>query len=429
MSDYSTEASVTVNAIQGSMTGITALETGLVSINNQVQDIGRAITAQGNIMDTMIASVGVVAATGAVKAAEAFGDVEQSMKIVQMVSQQTSADIQYLTQQANQFSTQYRTDIDQITEGLQTLGRAGLNSASEQSEVLENGLQTAKLEGRELNSVLEELIQNTALLGGDLKSSKFGEQTDYINNLLVSTSMSAPIDTHDVSETLKYSGGMLAAAGGDINTAEGKRLIEDYMGSVAAFAQKGVTGSIAGTALRAFFNKPATQDSSVLEGLSQLHLRPEYLWEDGGERMKPVSEQIALIQGQMDKLNISTMDQMQIWSKIVGGKMGQQMMKLKSSDIKDLTKDIQNSASAEDLATKSMQTYESTVKEAQETAALAFRNFGEKVAKWLAPIVKIGTLILKIFAHPVGSYALFTGFLAILSKTVSIGIRYIRKLR
>lgn len=426
MSDYSTEASVTVNAIQGSMTGITALETGLVSINNQVQDIGRAITAQGNIMDTMIASVGVVAATGAVKAAEAFGDVEQSMKIVQMVSQQTSADIQYLTQQANQFSTQYRTDIDQITEGLQTLGRAGLNSASEQSEVLENGLQTAKLEGRELNSVLEELIQNTALLGGDLKSSKFGEQTDYINNLLVSTSMSAPIDTHDVSETLKYSGGMLAAAGGDINTAEGKRLIEDYMGSVAAFAQKGVTGSIAGTALRAFFNKPATQDSSVLEGLSQLHLRPEYLWEDGGERMKPVSEQIALIQGQMDKLNISTMDQMQIWSKIVGGKMGQQMMKLKSSDIKDLTKDIQNSASAEDLATKSMQTYESTVKEAQETAALAFRNFGEKVAKWLAPIVKIGTLILKIFAHPVGSYALFTGFLAILSKTVSIGIRYIR---
>lgn len=426
MSDYSTEASVTVNAIQGSMTGITALETGLVSINNQVQDIGRAITAQGNIMDTMLASVGVIAATGAVKAAEAFGNVEQSMKIVQMVSQQTSADIQYLTQQANQFSTQYRTDIDQITEGLQTLGRAGLNSASEQSEVLENGLQTAKLEGRELNSVLEELIQNTALLGGDLKSSKFGEQTDYINDLLVSTSMSAPIDTHDVSETLKYSGGMLAAAGGDINTAEGKRLIEDYMGSVAAFAQKGVTGSIAGTALRAFFNKPATQDSSVLEGLSQLHLRPEYLWEDGGERMKPVSDQIALIQGQMDKLNISTMDQMQIWSKIVGGKMGQQMMKLNSSDIKDLTKDIQNSASAEDLATKSMQTYESTVKEAQETAALAFRNFGEKVAKWLAPIVKIGTLILKIFAHPVGSYALFTGFLAILSKTVSIGIRYIR---
>lgn len=426
MSDYSTEASVTVNAIQGSMTGITALETGLVSINNQVQDIGRAITAQGNIMDTMIASVGVIAAAGAVKAAEAFGDVEQSMKIVQMVSQQTSADIQYLTQQANQFSTQYRTDIDQITEGLQTLGRAGLNSASEQSEVLENGLQTAKLEGRELNSVLEELIQNTALLGGDLKSSKFGEQTDYINNLLVSTSMSAPIDTHDVSETLKYSGGMLAAAGGDINTAEGKRLIEDYMGSVAAFAQKGVTGSIAGTALRAFFNKPATQDSSVLEGLSQLHLRPEYLWEDGGERMKPVSEQIALIQGQMDKLNISTMDQMQIWSKIVGGKMGQQMMKLDSSDIKSLTKDIQNSASAEELATKSMQTYESAVKEAQETAALAFRNFGEKVAMWLGPMVKIGNLILKIFTHPVGTMALFGGFLALLGKTVSIGIRYIR---
>lgn len=426
MSAYSSEANVTVNAIQGTTTGITALQTGLVSVNNQIQEIGNAITAQGNIMDTMIASIGVTLGSLAIDAANAFGEVEQSMKIVQMISQATSGDIRYLTEQANQLSVQYRLAIDDITEGLQTLGRAGLHSAQEQTEVLENGLQTAKLEGRDLNGVLEELIQNTALLGGNLKSADFGEQTDYVNDLLVATSLSAPIDTHAISETLKYSGGMLAAAGGDINTKEGKRLIEDYMGAVAAFAQKGVSGSVAGTALRAFFNKPATQDSSVLEGLSQIHLNPEYLWEDGGERMKPVSEQIGLIQGQMDKLNVSTMDQMQIWSKIVGGKMGQQMMKLDSSSIKELTNDIQNSASAEELATKSMQTFESAVKQMEQVAHSVFRGFGGEVAKALYVPIKLVTHLLELLNNPVGATLLFTGFVTILKKTLQIGWRFVK---
>ena len=99
------------------------------------------------------------------------------------------------------------------------------------------------------------------------------------------------------------------------------------MATIAAFAQKGVKGSLAGTALRAFLNKPATQDSSVLEGLSMIKLKPEYLWEEDENTMKPISEQIGLIQGQMDKLNISQMDRLQIWSKILGGKMGQQMIR------------------------------------------------------------------------------------------------------
>ena len=99
------------------------------------------------------------------KAAEAFGEFEQGMKIVQTVSNQTGGAIRELGDQANQLSITYRTAIGDITDGLQTLGRAGLNSATTKLEVLESGLQTAKLEGRSLNGVLEELIQNTAMLG------------------------------------------------------------------------------------------------------------------------------------------------------------------------------------------------------------------------------------------------------------------------
>lgn len=410
------EVTMMMSVVPGAMTGISTMMSGLVSINNVFLDMTRQIDATFGLIDSSVVTAGTVVAQLGFKAAEAFGEFEQGMKVVQMVSNQTSADMDILKQKANEFSVSYRTDIDQITEGLQTLGRAGLNSAAEQTEVLQNGLSTAKLESRDLNSVLEELIQNTALLGGNLKSSDFGEVSTYLNDLLVATSMTAPITTHDVSETLKYSGGIAAAAGANVNTDEGKALLEDYMAAIAAFAQKGVTGSIAGTALRAFFTKPASQDSSVTDALSSLHLKPEYLWEDDEQTMKPVSEQIRIIKNQMDELNVSTMDQLQIWSKIVGGKMGQQMMKLDSSSIKEITKDIQAADSAQSKAAGTFKTFQSNMKEMTEQGQVAFREFGENVTRVLNPLIGLITKFLEVLSNPVSSATLFVGFMAIIGQ-------------
>ena len=413
----------------GAMTGFAAMNAGLSSILNVFNGMTRAFDQQFGLVDAALTTTSVVVTQLGVDAMNAFGQFEQGMKIVQMVSGQTASDMDYLKQKANEFSVEYRTDIDQITEGLQTLGRAGLNTASEQAEVLENGLTTAKLEGRELNSVLQELIQNTALLGGDLNSNDFGEQSEYVNDLLVATSMTAPITTHDISETLKYSGGIAAAAGAKIDSEEGKAILEDYMGTIAAFAQKGVTGSIAGTALRAFLNKPATQDSSVTDALASIHLKPEYLWEDGEEVMKPISQQIALIQNQMDELNVSTMDRLQIWSKIVGGKMGQQMMKLDSESIKNITKDIQAADDAENLAANSMKTYEANVKAAKESVAGLQRNVGEKLVLVANPWLEMINKVLEFLNNDItgsvlaGSVIAFVGFLFTQIRKVASTIR------
>lgn len=407
-----------MSVLPGTMTGFAALNSGLVSINNAFLAMTSAFGREFGLMDTIIATTGVVVTQLGLDAMDAFGKFEQGMKIVQMVSGQTKSDIEQLSQAANQFSVQYRTDIDQITEGLQTLGRAGLNSASEQTEVLQNGLNTAKLEGRDLNGVLEELIQNTALLGGDLKSSEFGEQSQYVNDLLVATSMTAPITTHDVSETLKYSGGIAAAAGANIESEHGKEILEDYMGAIAAFAQKGVTGSIAGTALRAFFNKPATQDSSVTDALASIKLKPEYLWEDDEETMKPVSDQIEIITKQMDKLGVSTMDRLQIWSKIVGGKMGQQMMKLESDDIKELKKDIQAADDATSLASNSMKTYEANLKALGESGAVMERNVGRNLVFFANPILELLVKIVEFGNQDFMSLPISFSILGFLAATI-----------
>lgn len=406
---YSEDVNVNLNVLTGTMGGITAIMGGMSALTSSFGAMGTAAADTFGSLDGLLVSAAALITTFAVQSAEAFGQYEQGMKIVQAVSGQTGSAISELSEKANEMSIHYRTAIGDITDGLQTLGRAGLNSATTQIEVLESGLQTAKLEGRNLNSVLEEIIQNTAMLGGDLKSIDFGAQSEYLNSLLVGTSMTAPITSHDISQTLQYAGGTAAAAGANLDSAEGKKKLEDLMGTVAAFAQKGVTGSMAGTALRAFFTKPASQDKGVTEGLSRIGLSPEDLWEDGGNSMKSVSDQIALIQRQMDNLNMSTMDQVELWGKIVGPKMGQQMMKLDATSIKDLTRDIQSAKSAEDLATQTLQTYTQKLAEMQQQGDLAFRNLGEKAAFWLTPAVEIINKILGLLSHPIGSITAFAG--------------------
>lgn len=422
---YNEDVNINLNILAGAMGGITAIMGGMSALTSTFGQFGTtAADSFGSIEGILVSGAALVTAFG-VSAAEAAGEFEQSMKIVQAVSGQTGGSIQQLGEQANQLSVQYRMAIDDITEGLQTLGRAGLNSADAQLDVLESGLQTAKLEGRNLNSVLEELIQNTAMLGGNLDSIDFGAQTEYVNSLMVGTSMSAPINTHDISQTLQYVGGTAAAAGANL---EDKEKLEDLMGTIAAFAQKGVTGSMAGTALRAFLTKPASQDKSVVTGLEAIGLSPEDLWEDGGESMKDISDQIELIQHQMDKLNLSTMDQLEIWGKIVGPKMGQQMMKLEADKIDELKGNIQEAASAEELATSTLNTYNQNINEMGQTASGIFRQLGSNIVMWLNPVVEVINKILSLLNNPAGGIVLFGGFLAIFSHGIQAAYGMIRTL-
>lgn len=413
---YNEDVNVNLNVLTGTLGGITAIMGGMSALTSSFGAMGTAAAESFGTLDGLLVSATALISTFAIQSAEAFGQYEQGMKIVQTVSGQTSQAMSQLSETANQMSIAYRTSIGDINDGLQTLGRAGLNSANEQLEVLESGLQTAKLEGRNLNGVLEELIQNTAMLGGDLKSIDFGEQTEYLNSLMVGTSMTAPITSHDISQTLQYAGGTAAAAGANL---ENKDKLEDLMGTIAAFAQKGVKGSMSGTALRAFFTKPASQDKSVTDALSSIGLSPEDLWEDGGESMKKVSDQVGIIKNRMDALNLSTMDQVELWGKIVGPKMGQQMMKLDSSAIKDLTKDIHEANSAEQLATQTLHTYTQKLAEMQQQGELAYREFGQKVVVFLTPIVELITKILGVLSHPAGSVAAFAAVGSLLAHGIS----------
>lgn len=398
---------ITLDVLPGTFAGVTAALGGFNELVAATSMFSKAIADSTSVIDAMTLTLGVALAGAAWESAKAFGELERGMKIVQAVSGQTSSQISILTEKANEFSVRYKLGIDDITAGLQTLGRAGLSNVNTQLDTMQAGLQAAKIQGMELNDALEKIVATTALLGGDLKSANFGQQAEKLTSQLLSTAMTAPIDLNDVVQTLSYSGGTAAAAGINIQNDDA---LYDYLGAISAFAQKGVKGSMAGTAMRAFFTKPASQDTSVVEAFNKLKMKPSDLWEDGGNAMRPVSEQIDIIHKQMEKLNMSTLDQIELWGKIVGPKMGQQMMKLNADTIKATSREIRQTASATELANMTMDNFLSDLATLEQQAQRSWRGYGETALAWISPVVKAISGLFNLLGADVGGIPIFQQF-------------------
>lgn len=392
---------ITLDVLPGTLGGITAALGGFNELVAATSLVTSAVAQSTSAVDSMLLTLGVGLVGAGAEAAKAAGEVTQAMRIVQSVSGQTSSEISVLTQQANEFSVRYKMGIDEVTEGLQTLGRAGLSSVNTQLDTLKAGMEAAKVTGMELGEVLNKLVQTTSLLGGDINSSNFGLQTQDMASKLLATSQSAPIDVNDVVQTLSYSGGTAAAGGINIYNEDA---MYDYLGAIAAFGQKGVSGSMAGTALRAFFTKPASQSSQVVEALGKLKMKPEDLWEPGEQSMRSVSDQIGLIQGQMNKLKISQMDQIELWGEIVSPKMGQQMLKLNRNTIQELANDIRHTESAEKLAQNTMNSYISDLNTLTQKGAEQWREYGKAALAWFSPLVKGLNMIMDLLGADIGGF-------------------------
>ena len=377
-----------MNYIVGNMSGFTAAYTGMDNLSALISSLMTSYTTLAGTGRAAYATLGASVAAFGFKSAEAFGEFQRGMNIVKAISNNTNAQMQILSQTANQFSTQFRMDISEINDGLVTLGRAGLTNVNNQIQVLQNGLKVAKLEGMNLAATLEDIVTTTSLLGGDVTKNDFGADSSKISNLLVATSLAGPLDVGDVIETLKFAGGSAAAAGANLNNEEG---LKDLLGTIGAFSQKGVIGSIAGTALRAFITKPASQDKTVKDALEELGLDAYSLWEkdeENGWQMRPIAEQIGMITKAMDKQHMTNLDRIEVWGDIVGNKMGQQMLKLDENKIKEVTKQIDHQRNLDEIYQGTLTNFASQVERLNQVFQSIYRNLGSGFASSLTLIVQ-----------------------------------------
>lgn len=413
-----------LNFVPGTMGGIAA---GISGLNQFVDLSNEFFRGLGGINVIDASLVGLAATLGSIQlqATQAFAVFDEGLASVKAISQELTGNMETISNAANQFSIQFGKDITEITEGLETLGRAGLTGLDNQLNTLQEGFNLSKIEGMELNSALETLVQTTTLLGGNMNDLNFSADVEKVNDLLVGTSMAGPLEVSDVAMTLKYAGGTAATAGANLEDTD---MLEDLMGTIAVFAQRGVVGDPAGTALRAFLTNPAGQNSTTVEGLEKIGLTPANLWEESGEKMLPISEQIRKINNAMEQLDLTQQEKIEVWSDIVGSKLGQQMLKLNADDIDQATTNIREQASAQEIAEQSLDNLNAKFASLEQAAQSAWREFGEASAKVIGPIIEGLTKILEILSNPVFATGLSMIITSVMTNAIAKGIPLVQRL-
>lgn len=413
-----------LNFVPGTMGGIAAGISGLNQFVDLSNEFFRGLGGI-NVIDASLVGLAATLASVQLQATQAFAEFDEGLASVKAISQELTGNMETISNAANQFSIQFGKDITEITEGLETLGRAGLTGLDNQLNTLQEGFNLSKIEGMELNSALETLVQTTTLLGGNMNDLDFSSDVQTVNDLLVGTSMAGPLEVSDVAMTLKYAGGTAATAGANLEDTD---MLEDLMGTIAVFAQRGVVGDPAGTALRAFLTNPAGQNSTTVEGLEKIGLSPANLWEESGEKMLPISEQIRKINNAMEQLDLTQQEKIEVWSDIVGSKLGQQMLKLDADDIDQATTNIREQASAQEIAEQSLDNLNAKFASLEQAAQSAWREFGEAGAKVIGPIIEGLTKILEILSNPVFATGLSMLITAVTTNAIGKGIPLARRL-
>lgn len=413
-----------LNFVPGTMGGIAAGISGLNQFVDLSNEFFRGLGGI-NVIDASLVGLAATLASVQLQATQAFAEFDEGLASVKAISQELTGNMETISNAANQFSIQFGKDVTEITEGLETLGRAGLTGLDNQLNTLQEGFNLSKIEGMELNSALETLVQTTTLLGGNMNDLNFSADVEKVNDLLVGTSMAGPLEVSDVAMTLKYAGGTAATAGANLEDTD---MLEDLMGTIAVFAQRGVVGDPAGTALRAFLTNPAGQNSTTVEGLEKIGLSPANLWEESGEKMLPISEQIRKINNAMEQLDLTQQEKIEVWSDIVGSKLGQQMLKLDADDIDQATTNIREQASAQEIAEQSLDNLNSKFASLEQAAQSAWREFGEAGAKVIGPIIEGLTKILEILSNPVFATGLSMLITAVTTNAIGKGIPLAKRL-
>ena len=155
------DMNINMSFVAKDMSGIVAAQTNLNQLVGVFSNVGEGIARNVGAIDAAVATVGVSLGILSTQAARAYGEFERGQAIVQTVSDSTNAQMQILGHTAQQFSSEFRIGIDEVNEGLTTLGRAGLTDVNNQIETLRQGFSLAKIEGMNLATALEEIVQTT----------------------------------------------------------------------------------------------------------------------------------------------------------------------------------------------------------------------------------------------------------------------------
>ena len=211
------------------------LQRNLTSAQAQLQNFGRTCT---NVGKDLLMLSGAMAAP-LVMAARSFAGFDDSMRLVQAVTQATDADFKALTKTAQRLGRDTSYTAQQAADAMVSLGRMGF-SPTEIQAAIDAVLNLARSTGTELAEAGDIAANSMRIFG--IEASQMSDVAD----VLTVTANSSAQTLIDLFEALKMGGPQAAAAG---------ESIRETSAAIAVLANMGIKGSLAGTALRKSFSQ------------------------------------------------------------------------------------------------------------------------------------------------------------------------------
>lgn len=326
-----------IGAVNMATPGLMAVEAGLANLTAVGMRTGSQITNAFRVAEAAMFGFGVFSAFVFGKATAAAAEFERQLNLVKAVSGDvTDAQMRLLEKGVKRLAVEYGRSLNEITSALQTIGRAGLKDTNSQLAVFETGLKVATIEGSNLEKTMENVIRMTSLWGGKVDQKSFPQIAENVMNKFVSASQMSPTTVEDLVLGMQYLGGAAKQAGWTI---------EETLSVLAALSRVGVTGSVAGVAVRGFLQKIAAPDRPFQEGMAMLGMTVEDLtmMRGGKKVILPPDQLIAKILKRMDELGMDNLERAKVWRLIGQARTAQQLMKLDPSEIRKIEAGLHNS--------------------------------------------------------------------------------------
>ena len=316
-----------VGAVAGELVGLSN------TVSNLLGDIAFKTSEMLGYAETLAIGTSVAVGamfTSAVKDAIHF---EQQMANVKAIGGE-SLNTKEIGNAAMEYSNKFGMATASMTEGLEALARAGITTTSVMRSVLEEGVKLSKLEGMDLEDSINDLIATTNLLSPDnvnMNDAQYADMVKQMNQHIVSTSESAPINAQNIIQSLQHVGGYASASGIDQ---------EDLFAVIAQLGSRGTKGEMAGTALRAFV--AAGQKDTAQRALARIGLNVSDLWNDNGETMLSISEMKDVLDDALEARGYSKQEKLEFYSDFAGYKQANQIMKIDTSEVQQYKEQIAN---------------------------------------------------------------------------------------
>ena len=364
--------------------------------------------------ESMMVSFGVAAAGAYVGATKRAIEFQQATANVEAISgkQLIGSDV---GEQAMAMSNKFGMAIEDMTTGLEALARAGITAKSSINALLESGTQMAKFEGTDLEGSMNDLISTVNLLTPEIdpNSEQYAQRVAEINQHIISTSESAPINAQNIINSLQHVGGYASSTGLDQ---------DDLFAVIAQMGSKGTKGEITGTSLRAFVS--AGQKDTAQRALNRIGLNVSDLWSDTGENILSISQMKDVLDTALESKGYSKQQKLEFYSDFVGYKQANQIMKINTKEVEHYRQAIDNAMSVTDKMGITLGTVQGNWSQISNTAL----NFMTKVGSKLLPVINAILIPIKMIVGfidkmPFADWAVAGGLLFVATQGIAKGIQ------